>query len=133
LKAMPHRLAALTLLIAEYDEAIAWFTRSLGFALICDIALGAGKRWVVVSPGEGGAQIVLAQPGDERQRARIGDQAGGRVMMFLHTDNFARDHEAMQARGVRFLEEPRSEPYGTVAVFEDAWGNRWDLIEPLKG
>ena len=126
---MSRRLAALTLLIPDYDEAIAWFTQSLGFALIADAPLGQGKRWVVVSAGEGGAEIVLAQPGDERQRARIGDQTGGRVALFLHTDDFVRDHAAMQTRGVRFLEAPRVEQYGTVAVFADAWGNRWDLIE----
>ena len=98
---MSRRLAALTLLVPDYDEAIAWFTQALGFALIADAPLGDGKRWVAVSPGQGGAEIVLAQPGDERQRARIGDQAGGRVMLFLHTDNFVRDHAAMQANGVR--------------------------------
>ena len=130
---MQRRLAALTLLIPDYDEAIAWFTRTLGFALIADVPLGAGKRWVVVSPGAGGAELVLAQPGDARQRARIGDQGGGRVMLFLHTDGFWRDHAAMRAKGVRFVEEPREETYGTVAVFEDAWGNRWDLIEPSGG
>ena len=127
---MTRRLAALTLLIPDYDEAIAWFTRTLGFALTADVALGAGKRWVVVSPGAGGAEIVLAQPGDERQRACIGGQTGGRVMLFLRTDDFARDHAAMLARGVRFVEAPRAEVYGTVAVFADAWGNLWDLIEP---
>ena len=126
---MSRRLAALTLLVPDYDEAIAWFTQALGFALIADAPLGDGKRWVAVSPGQDGAEIVLAQPGDERQRARIGDQAGGRVMLFLHTDNFVRDHAAMQANGVRFLEAPRVEQYGTVAVFADAWGNRWDLIQ----
>jgi catechol 2,3-dioxygenase-like lactoylglutathione lyase family enzyme len=129
---MPLRLAALTLIVPDYDEAIKWFADALGFALICDIPLGGGKRWVVVSPGAGGAEIVLARPGDQRQRARIGDQTAGRVMLFLHTDDFARDHAAMQAGGVLFLEPPREEPYGTVAVFEDAWGNRWDLIEPRR-
>jgi catechol 2,3-dioxygenase-like lactoylglutathione lyase family enzyme len=127
---MPVRLAALTLLIPDYDEAIAWFTKALGFALVQDVALGGGKRWVVVSPGPAGADIVLAQPGDERQRAAIGGQGGGRVMLFLHTDCFERDHDAMRAKGVHFLEAPRTEAYGTVAVFADAWGNKWDLIEP---
>jgi catechol 2,3-dioxygenase-like lactoylglutathione lyase family enzyme len=127
---MPLRLAALTLLVPDYDEAIAWFTQALGFALVQDVALGAGERWVVVSAGPGGADIVLAQPGDERQRANIGGQGGGRVMLFLHTDDFAGDHSAMSARGVHFLEAPRTEAYGMVAVFADAWGNKWDLIEP---
>jgi catechol 2,3-dioxygenase-like lactoylglutathione lyase family enzyme len=127
---MPLRLAALTLLIPDYDDAIAWFTEALGFMLAQDAPLGAGKRWVVVSPGPGGADIVLAQPGDERQRAIIGGQGAGRVMLFLHTDNFERDHAAMRAGGVHFLEAPRTEAYGTVAVFADAWGNKWDLIEP---
>jgi catechol 2,3-dioxygenase-like lactoylglutathione lyase family enzyme len=127
---MPMRLASVTLLVPDYDEAIAWFTEALGFTLISDVALGKGKRWVVVSPGAGGAEIVLAKPGDERQRARIGDQTSGRVMLFLHTDDFWRDHSAMLDKGLRFVEAPRTEPYGTVAVFEDAWGNRWDLIEP---
>jgi catechol 2,3-dioxygenase-like lactoylglutathione lyase family enzyme len=127
---MPRRLAALTLLIPDYDDAIAWFTQALGFTLVVDTPLGGGKRWVVVSAGEGGAQIVLARPGNERQRSLIGDQTGGRVGLFLHTDNFAGDYAAMQSQGVRFLEAPRDEQYGTVAVFADAWGNRWDLIEP---
>ena len=129
---MNRRLAALTLLVPDYDEAIAWFTQKLDFALVEDVAIGAGKRWIVMSPGPGGAQIVLARPGDGRQRARIGDQTGGRVMLFLHTDDFARDHAAMRARGVHFVEAPRAEAYGTVAVFADAWGNLWDLIEPRQ-
>jgi catechol 2,3-dioxygenase-like lactoylglutathione lyase family enzyme len=127
---MTRRLAALTLLIPDYDEAIAWFTQKLGFALTSDTPLAGGRRWVVVAPGAGGADLILAEPGDERQRARIGDQAGGRVWLFLHTDDFRRDHAAMIANGLRFLEAPRAEAYGTVAVFADAWGNRWDLIEP---
>ena len=127
---MTRRLAALTLLIPDYDEAIAWFTQKLGFALTSDTPLASGGRWVVVTPGAGGADLILAEPGDERQRARIGDQAGGRVWLFLHTADFRRDHAAMIANGLRFLEAPRAEAYGTVAVFADAWGNRWDLIEP---
>ena len=129
---MPLRLASVTLLVPDCDEAIRWFTEVLGFRLISDVPLGDAKRWVVVSPGADGAEIVLAQPGDERQRARIGDQTSGRVMLFLHTDDFWRDHSAMLAKGVRFVEAPRREPYGTVAVFEDAWGTRWDLIEPRE-
>jgi catechol 2,3-dioxygenase-like lactoylglutathione lyase family enzyme len=101
----------------------------LGFELAEDTELGGGKRWVVVRPGDG-AGLLLAEPGDEAQRARIGDQTGGRVALFLHTADFAADHARYVAAGVRFLEEPRAEAYGTVAVFEDAFGNRWDLIEP---
>lgn len=127
---MNRRLAALTLLVPDYDEAIAWFTQKIEFIKVEDVVLGAGKRWVVVAPEAGGVEIVLAQPGDERQRARIGDQTGGRVMLFLRTDDFAGDHAAMLAKGVRFVEAPRVETYGTVAVFADAWGNLWDLIEP---
>jgi catechol 2,3-dioxygenase-like lactoylglutathione lyase family enzyme len=122
-----------TLLVPDYDEAIAWFTQILNFSLIEDGALGAGRRWVVVEPaGSGGTRLVLAEPADERQAARIGDQTGGRVFLFLRTDDFQRDHSAMTARGVRFLEAPRREPYGWVAVFEDKWGNRWDLLQPAE-
>jgi catechol 2,3-dioxygenase-like lactoylglutathione lyase family enzyme len=129
---MPLRLASVTLLVPDYDEAIRWFTEVLGFRLISDVPLGDAKRWVVVSPGADGAELVLAQPTNERQQARIGDQTSGRVMLFLHTDDFWRDHSAMRGKGVRFVEAPRTEPYGTVAVFKDAWGNRWDLIEPRR-
>jgi catechol 2,3-dioxygenase-like lactoylglutathione lyase family enzyme len=124
-----------TFLAPDYDEAIAWFTHALGFTLIEDIALGEGKRWVLVAPpGPGaGARLVLAEPADQRQAARIGDQGGGRVFLFLHTDDFWRDHALMQARGVRFLEAPRNEAYGWVAVFEDNWGNRWDLLQLSSG
>lgn len=128
-----RRLALATLLVADYDEAIAWFTGTLGFTLVEDSAQGGGKRWVVVAPGYGtGAGLLLARASSEAQRARIGDQAGGRVGFFLETDDFARDHAAMQARGVEFLEEPRHEAYATVAVFGDLYGNRWDLLEPKR-
>ncbi|GAB3515255.1 VOC family protein [Pseudoxanthomonas daejeonensis] len=126
-----RRLALATLLVADYDEAIAWFTGTLGFNLVEDSAQGGGKRWVVVAPGhDTGAALLLARASDDAQRARIGDQAGGRVGFFLETDDFARDHAAMRARGVEFLEEPRHEAYATVAVFRDLYGNRWDLLEP---
>lgn len=126
------KFAMLTFLVREYDEAIAWFVEKLGFSLIEDARLSATKRWVVVAPpGEGGATLLLARADGPTQEARIGDQAGGRVFLFLHTDNFDRDHAAMTARGVRFLETPRLEPYGKVAVFEDLYGGKWDLIEPV--
>lgn len=126
---MPRKLAALTYLVRDYDEAIAWFTGALGFVLTADADLGGGKRWVTVAPAEDDTALLLARAVGE-QAAAIGKQGGGRVFLFLHTDDFARDHAAFTARGVRFLEEARHEAYGTVAVFEDLYGNRWDLIQP---
>ena len=124
-------LALSTLVVRDYDEAIAFYTGALGFELREDTPLGAGKRWVVVAPaGSTGGGILLAEAADTQQRARVGDQTGGRVAFFLHTDDFARDHERMTAAGVHFVGAPRHESYGTVAVFEDLYGNRWDLIEP---
>ncbi len=125
-----RRIGAVTFLVRDYDEAIAWFRDALGFALVEDTPLGGGKRWVLVSPGDRGTPLLLAEASTDEQRARIGDQTGGRVGFFLHTDDFARDHARMRAAGVRFNEEPRHEAYGTVAVFEDLYGNLWDLIEP---
>jgi catechol 2,3-dioxygenase-like lactoylglutathione lyase family enzyme len=122
------KLGALTFLVRDYDEAIAWFTQELGFVLTADTDLGGGKRWVTVTPPGGGTALLLAHAVGE-QSTVIGKQGGGRVFLFLRSDNFARDHAAMQAKGVRFLEEPRHEPYGIVAVFEDLYGNKWDLIE----
>jgi catechol 2,3-dioxygenase-like lactoylglutathione lyase family enzyme len=123
-------LRRVALLVRDYDEAIAWFTRVLGFALVEDTPVAGGKRWVVVAPaGPGGASLLLARAATDEQRARVGDQTGGRVFLFLETDDFARDHAALVARGVRFAEPPRAEPYGTVAVFLDLYGNRWDLVE----
>lgn len=127
---MSNRLATVTLVVGDYDEAIAWFTQRLRFALVSDTPLGGGKRWVVVAPRGGGARLLLAKAEGDAQLARIGDQTGGRVGFFLETDDFARDHAAFTAAGVRFREAPRHEAYGTVAVFEDLYGNTWDLIEP---
>ncbi|WP_372784947.1 VOC family protein [Phenylobacterium sp.] len=127
---MPTRLSLAALLVRDYDEAIAFYVGKLGFTLTADTDQGGGKRWVVVTPSGGGAGLLLARPIDPTQTARIGDQGGGRVMLFLETDDFAGGHARMQAAGVRFLEAPRHEPYGVVAVFEDLYGNRWDLIEP---
>lgn len=118
-------------LVRDYDEAIDWFTRALGWTLIANDPQPEGKRWVVVGPGSGtGAHLLLARAATPEQATRVGDQAGGRVFLFLTTDDFNRDHAAMTARGVRFLESPRQEPYGKVAVFVDLYGVKWDLIEP---
>ncbi|MCM5559754.1 VOC family protein [Pleomorphomonas sp. JP5] len=126
---MTRTIANLALLVADYDEAIAFYVDTLGFSLIEDTPLGDGKRWVRVGPGGTGAALLLAQADGPEQAAHIGDQTGGRVFLFLETDDFARDYALFSARGVHFLEEPRLETYGTVAVFEDLYGNRWDLIE----
>jgi catechol 2,3-dioxygenase-like lactoylglutathione lyase family enzyme len=129
---MRQSLATIALLVRDYDEAIAWFTEKLGFTLEQDLPQ-PGKRWVVVAPRGGtGARLLLARADGPEQQARIGDQTGGRVFLFLETDDFARDQAAMIAKGVRFLEAPRREAYGTVAVFEDLCGNRWDLLEPKR-
>ena len=131
-----NHLSLLTLVIDDYDRAIDWFTRALDFDLVQDqpslTDAGHPKRWVVVAPKGGGCQILLARADGPEQAARIGDQTGGRVGFFLETDDFARDHAAMRARGVEFLEEPRHEAYATVAVFRDLYGNRWDLLEPKR-
>jgi len=127
---MTQTLDQVTLVVRDYDEAIAWFTRVLGFELREDTALDAGKRWVRVGPaGTRGPGLLLARAATPEQEARIGDQTGGRVFLFLHTDDCRRDHASLKARGVRFIEEPREEAYGTVVVFEDLYGNRWDLVE----
>lgn len=124
-------LALATLLVRDYDEAIAFFTQALRFALVEDTPLGYGKRWVVVAPAKGGgASLLLAQAADAEQEAAVGRQAGGRVFLFMHTADFAADYAHMVAHGVQFLEQPRHEPYGTVAVFADLYGNKWDLLQP---
>jgi len=125
-----QRIASITLVVRDYDEAIAFYRDRLGFALIADTPLGAGKRWVLVGPSGGGARLLLAQADGPEQAAHIGNQTGGRVGLFLETSDFAADHARYTAAGVRFLESPRHEPYGSVAVFEDLYGNKWDLIEP---
>ncbi|MEP6938507.1 MAG: VOC family protein [Rudaea sp.] len=125
-----RHVGAVSVLVRDYDEAIAWYTRCLGFDLIEDTALGDGKRWVLVAATAGApTRLLLAKADGDSQLARIGDQTGGRVFLFLHTGDFARDHARMLGEGVRFLEEPRHEPYGSVAVFEDLYGNRWDLLQ----
>lgn len=126
---MKLHIAALTLVVKSYDEALAWYRDCLGFEIV-DTDLGGGKRWVTATPPGDGCALLLAEAANPGQAAAIGQQAGGRVLLFLHTDDFARDHAAMTAAGVSFLEIPRHEPYGTVAVFEDLYGNRWDLLQP---
>lgn len=123
------RIGAVALVVPDYDAAIAFYVGSLGFRLTEDLPMGP-KRWVTVEPPGGGCRLVLARAEGAAQQAAIGNQTGGRVGFFLHTDDFARDHAAMQAAGVVFEETPRHMPYGSVAVWRDPFGNRWDLIGP---
>jgi catechol 2,3-dioxygenase-like lactoylglutathione lyase family enzyme len=127
-----RRIALVTLVVDDYDEAIRFYTEALGFRLAEDAPRPDGSRWVVVEPGAPGqgTALLLARAKGDAQRARIGDQTGGRVGFFLYTDDFARDHARMTAAGVAFLEDPRHEAYGSVAVFRDLYGNRWDLLQP---
>ena len=129
---MNHQLAQIALVVSDYDEALAFYVGVLGFELIEDRAVPEqDKRWVVVAPrGTGGARILLARAVGEHQRSRIGDQTGGRVFLFLHTDDFDRDHQRWLAAGVEFVRGPDVQPYGKVAVFRDLYGNLWDLIGP---
>ncbi len=130
-------IAHIALVVRDYDEAIAWFTNMLGFILVADeYQPEQDKRWVLVAPPgspAGGAALLLARAATPEQAAYIGNQAGGRVFLFLATDDFARDHDAMTAKGVRFVREPKATPYGTVAVFEDLYGNLWDLVQFAQG
>jgi catechol 2,3-dioxygenase-like lactoylglutathione lyase family enzyme len=127
---MQQSIGALTLVVRDYDEAIAFYTQALGFDLVEDTDRGGGKRWVLVAPRGGtGTRLLLAQAATPEQAARIGDQTGGRVFLFLNTDDFERDYARMTAHGVKFREKPRYEDYGTVAVFEDLYGNAWDLLQ----
>ena len=131
---MLRSLAAVTFLVPGYEDGLAFFRDVLGFAVLEDAPLAESKRWVVVAPSTGaGAALVLAVPSDERQRTRVGDQTGGRVGFLLHSDDFWRDYENLLGRGVNFLEKPRREPYGVVAVFVDPWGGKWDLLQPADG
>ncbi|MBE1299402.1 MAG: VOC family protein [Alteromonadaceae bacterium] len=126
---MNKQLSAISIIVADYDEAIAYYTEKLGFHLVEDLAMG-DKRWVVVSPSAGCVtQIVLAKASSPEQKQAIGQQGAGRVWLFLQTDDFERDFKAFSQAGVKFHEQPRYEPYGTVAVFEDLYGNKWDLSE----
>ena len=130
---MRQTLAHIALVVRNYDEAIAFYTRGLGFNLIEDTDLGGGKRWVLVAPpGSSGTALLLAQAASPEQTSRIGNQTGGRVFLFLHTDDFWRDYRELQSRNVKFVRDPKEEEYGTVAVFADLYGNLWDLIERKK-
>ena len=130
---MKQKLGCVTLLVRDYDEAINFYTKILRFDLIEDTALGKGKRWVLVAPANSQeTRLLLAKATTPEQESRIGNQTGGRVFLFLHTDDFWRDYRDMKSRGVAFREEPREEVYGTVAVFEDLYGNKWDLLELKK-
>jgi catechol 2,3-dioxygenase-like lactoylglutathione lyase family enzyme len=126
---MTQRIGQVSVAVRDYDEAVRFYVEALGFDLIEDTALPGGKRWVVVAPGGGGLRLLLARATTEAQAARVGDQTGGRVFLFLHTDDCLRDFAAYRERGVRFVEEPRRKLHGMVAVFEDLYGNLWDLIE----
>ena len=125
-----QRIALVTLVVPDYDAAIAFYCGTLGFDLLEDTPLDDDKRWVRVAPSGRGTALLLAKADDAAQRAAVGNQTGGRVAFFLETDDFARDHAAFRAGGVVFTEPPRRQPYGTVAVFADPFGNLWDLIEP---
>lgn len=127
---MKQHIGSISLVVRDYDEAIDFYTHKLRFDLVEDKDMGEGKRWILVSPpGSAETCLLLAKAATPGQESRIGNQTGGRVFLFLHTDDFWRDYKDMQANGVRFLEEPRHEPYGTVVVFEDLYGNKWDLLE----
>lgn len=129
---MNRTLGLISLVVRDYDEAIEFYTRSLGFELVEDRDVPEqNKRWVVVAPpGKGGANLLLARASNEKQVAHIGNQTGGRVFLFLYTDDFKRDYDSFKAKGVVFVRDPQNYAYGTVAVFQDLYGNLWDLIEP---
>ena len=129
---MNQSIGLVSLVVREYDEALAFFVGVLGFTLVEDnVVPEQGKRWVVVAPrGSAESGLLLARAANPEQQAHIGNQTGGRVFLFLHTDDFARDYQAYKAKGVKFVGEPRDEPYGTVAVFRDLYGNLWDLLQP---
>ena len=129
---MKQNLAHVAIVVKDYDEAIQFYTQQLGFELIEDTQLSETKRWVLVAPaGSDGCRLLLAQAATEEQQSRVGNQTGGRVFLFLHTDDFWRDHSRYVAKGIRFVRQPVTEIYGTVAVFEDLYGNLWDLIGPV--
>jgi catechol 2,3-dioxygenase-like lactoylglutathione lyase family enzyme len=128
---MKQELSLISVLIDDYDKAIAFYTQQLGFTLLGDSKLSDTKRWVTVSPpGSSGCSLLLAKASNEEQASRIGNQTGGRVFLFLHTDDIRRDHKLFVEKGIVFVREPVEQPYGAVAVFRDLYGNLWDLIQP---
>lgn len=128
---MGQNIANITLMVKDYDEAITFYTQKLGFHVLEDVALDTDKRWVLIAPPHSdGTALLLAKATNEAEIRCIGNQTGGRVFLFLHTDDFWRDYKAMDSAGVVFMEEPRKEAYGTVAVFKDLYGNLWDLLAP---
>jgi catechol 2,3-dioxygenase-like lactoylglutathione lyase family enzyme len=127
-----QKLASATIVVRDYEEAIRYFVDQLGFILLEDTLLGEGKRWVLVTPSESSASFVLAKAVSQEQELHIGNQTGGRVSFFLRTDQFWVDYKRMLSKGIEFMEEPRQEDYGTVVVFKDLYGNKWDLIETTK-
>jgi catechol 2,3-dioxygenase-like lactoylglutathione lyase family enzyme len=128
---MKRSLAHIAVVVKDYDEAIRFYVDKLKFRLVEDTVLSETKRWVLVAPSnQTGCYILLAKAANEEQASRIGNQTGGRVFLFLYTDDFFRDYHSMIAEGVTFVRDPKEEPYGTVAVFEDLYGNLWDLIQP---
>lgn len=128
-----QKIAHCALVVDDYDEAIKFYTEKLDFTLIEDTVLSEAKRWVLVAPkGSSECCLLLAKAANEEQRSRVGNQTGGRVFLFLYTDDFRRDYTNMQAKGIVFVREPKVESYGTVAVFKDLYGNLWDLLEPTK-
>ena len=130
---MNQKLAQVALVVRDYDEAIRFYTDILKFELIEDTQLSSTKRWVTVQPpGSEGCRLLLAKAVGDEQASRIGNQTGGRVFLFIHTDNFQHDYEFLKKKGVKFVREPSREPYGTVAVFADLYGNLIDLIEPVR-
>lgn len=128
---MAQKLALISLVVKDYDEAIEFYTQKLNFQLIEDTPLSDTKRWVIVAPPDSsGCQLLLAKAANDKQKSRIGNQTGGRVFLFLYTDNFEEDYQLMLEKGIEFTEKPRSEAYGKVVVFKDLYGNLWDFIEP---
>ena len=130
---MKQSLAHIALVVDDYDKAIEFYTKKLSFTLVEDTALSETKRWVLVGPpGSDGCKLLLAKASGTEQQSRIGNQTGGRVFLFLYTDDFWRDYQSMKEKGISFVRNPQEEPYGIVAVFKDLYGNLWDLIQPKR-
>jgi len=130
---MNQRIAHIALVVNDYDEAIQFYTEKLSFRVVEDTRMSETKRWVIIAPrGSGACHLLLAKAANDEQRSRVGNQTGGRVFLFLYTDDFKRDYENLKAQGVTIVREPVHEAYGTVAVFADLYGNLWDLIEPVQ-